>query len=198
MSPDTFFAWLPSQDERYELVGGVPMMMAGAGRRHDRVVVNLISTLNGQLRGGPCQTFSGDTYIATAGNNRRMPDAGVDCGQPDDESMVADRPTLLIEVLSRTTRAMDVTSKLQEYQELETLDYVLLVDTDEPRVQVYSRKPDRTWTSIVIEGQDSVVRLEKLSLTLSVSEIYFGLEFRPRPKLVQDEADESASLTKPK
>jgi len=198
MSPETFFAWLPSQEKRYELVDGVPVMMAGAGRRHDRVVVNSISTLNAQLRGGPCQTFSGDTYGATAGKNQRMPDVGVDCGKPDDDSMVADKPSLLIEILSRTTRAIDVTTKLQEYQELESLDYVLLVDTDHPKVQFYSRKEDRYWTSTVIEGLDSVIPLEKLGISLSLSEIYFGLEFRSKPRLVQDEPEESSSSYGPK
>ena len=194
MSPKTFLAWISGQEDRYELVGGVPVMMAGAGRRHDRVVVNSISTLNTQLRGGPCQTFSGDTYVATAGGNLRMPDVGVDCGNPDDESMVADRPSLLIEVLSRTTRAMDVTTKLQEYQELESLDYVLLVDTDRPQVQFYSRRQDRTWTSIVVDGIDPVIPVEKLGIALSLSEIYFGLEFRAKPRLVQDEPEPGSSL----
>ena len=82
MSADTFFAWVSSQEERYELVDGVPVMMAGAGRRHDRVVVNSISALHRRLRNGPCQTFSGATYIAVPGQNQRMPDVGVDCGKP--------------------------------------------------------------------------------------------------------------------
>jgi Uma2 family endonuclease len=127
-----------------------------------------------------------------------MPDVGVDCGNPDDDSMVADKPSLLIEILSRTTRTIDVTTKLQEYQELESLDYVLLVDTDHAKVQFYSRKADRTWTSTVIEGLDSVIPLEKPGIALSLSEIYFGLEFRSKPRLVQDEPEEPASSFGPK
>lgn len=195
MSPETFFAWLPGQEGRYEIVDGIPVMMAGADRRHDRIVVNSISTLNAQLRGGPSQTFSGDTYVATLEKTRRMPDVGVDCGKPDDEAMVADKPSLLIEVLSRTTRAIDVTTKLQEYQELESLDYLLLVDTDHPKVQVFSRKEDRTWTSMVVEGIDAAIPLEKLGIALSLSEIYFGLEFRPKPRLVQDEPEEPSEVS---
>jgi Uma2 family endonuclease len=59
-----------------------------------------------------------------------MPDVGVDCGKPDDDSLTADKPSLVVEVLSPTTLAMDVTIKLQEYQSLGSLDYVLLVDTE--------------------------------------------------------------------
>jgi hypothetical protein len=45
-----------------------------------------------------------------------MADLGVDCGNPADDAMAADKPTLLIEVLSPTTGGFDVTVKLAEYQ----------------------------------------------------------------------------------
>jgi Uma2 family endonuclease len=114
LSPEQFFAWLSGQEGRYELVDGDVVMMAGAGRRHDRIVVNLIATMDGRLRSGPCQTFTGDTFVSTSALTRRMPDVGVDCGKPDDDSLTADKPSLVVEVLSPTTSAMDVTIKLQD------------------------------------------------------------------------------------
>jgi Uma2 family endonuclease len=173
-------------------------MMAGAGRRHDHIVVNLISTIDGQIRGGPCQTFTGDTFVSTSPTTRRMPDVGVDCGKPDDDSLAADKPSLVVEVLSPTTRAMDVTIKLQEYQSLDSLDYVLLVDTEIPKVHFHSRRDDRSWTAVVAEGGDSSLALEKLNVELKLSDIYRGLEFRPKPRLVQVEPDEPGSTFGPK
>jgi hypothetical protein len=41
ITPEQFFAWISGQEERYELIDGEVVMMAGAGRTHDRVVVNL-------------------------------------------------------------------------------------------------------------------------------------------------------------
>ena len=74
ITPEQFFAWISGQEERYELVDGEVVMMAGAGRRHDRIVVNLTTAIHSQIRGGPCQTFTGDTYVATNASTR--PDAG--------------------------------------------------------------------------------------------------------------------------
>lgn len=187
LSPEQFFAWLPGQEGRYELVDGEVVMMAGAGRRHDRVVVNLIATLDGQLRSGPCQTFTGDMFVATSPTTRRMPDVGVDCGKPDDDALTADQPALVVEVLSPTTRAMDVTIKLQEYQALESLDYVLLVDTESPKVHFHSRRDDRSWTATVVEGIAASILLQKFSVELKLSDVYRGLEFRSKPKLVREE-----------
>ena len=50
MEGDEFLLWCLDQEDRYELVNGVPVkMMAGASRAHDRVAVNLIASLLGQL-----------------------------------------------------------------------------------------------------------------------------------------------------
>ncbi|CCE05110.1 conserved hypothetical protein [Bradyrhizobium sp. STM 3843] len=185
ITPEQFFSWITGQEERYELVDGEVVMMAGAGRRHDAIVVNLTAAIHSQIRNGPCQTFTGDTYIATSASTRRMPDLGVDCGKPDDTSLMADRPALIVEVLSPTTGGFDVTVKLAEYQALQSVDYILFVDTDSPNVHLYSRDQDRAWTDVVLKGLEATIRLDKLNVTLELREIYAGLEFRPRPKLVE-------------
>ncbi|MGC2779492.1 MAG: Uma2 family endonuclease [Bradyrhizobium sp.] len=185
VTPEQFFSWVTAQEERYELVDGEVVMMAGAGRRHDAIVVNLTAALHAQTRHGPCQTFTGDTYVITSPSTRRMPDLGVDCGKPDDDALVADRPALLVEVLSPTTGGFDVTVKLAEYQALRCLDYILFIDTDSPNVHLYSRDADGAWTDAVLKGLDAVIRLDKLNVTLELRDVYAGLEFRPRPRLVE-------------
>jgi Uma2 family endonuclease len=192
ITPEQFFAWVSGQEERYELIDGEAVMMAGAGRRHDRIVVNLTTAIHSQIRGGPCQTFTGDTYVATNSSTRRMPDLGVDCGKPDDDSLMADKPSLVVEVLSPTTGGFDVTVKLAEYQSLPPLNYILFVDTDSPNVHLYSRDDDGLWKDVVLKGLDALVDLEKLNARLELQEIYSGLEFRPKPRLVDlpSETDE--------
>jgi Uma2 family endonuclease len=114
LTPEEFFAWAPGQEGRYELVDGEVVMMAGAGRRHDAIVVNLIAAIRSQTRGGPCQAFTGEIYVATGTSTGRMPDMGIDCGKPDENSLVADKPSLVVEVLSPTTGGFDLTVKLAE------------------------------------------------------------------------------------
>ncbi|CCD88270.1 conserved protein of unknown function [Bradyrhizobium sp. ORS 285] len=160
-------------------------MMASAGRRHDAIVVNLTAALHAQTRGGPCQTFTGDIYVVTSPSTRRIPDLGVDCGKPDEDSLVADRPALLVEVLSPTTGGFDVTVKLAEYQALPSLDYILFVDTDSPNLHLYSRDPNGAWTDVVLKGVDATIQLEKLNVAIGLLDVYAGLEFRPRPRLVE-------------
>jgi Uma2 family endonuclease len=152
LTPEEFFRWVAGQEARYELVEGEVVMMAGAGRRHDAIVVNLTTTIHSQTRSGPCQTFTGDTCVATSASTRRMPDLGVDCGNPKDESLTADKPALVVEVLSPTTGGFDVTVKLAEYQALPCVDYILFVDTESPNVHLYDRNGDGAWQDVVLRG----------------------------------------------
>lgn len=186
VSAEQFLAWVAGQEQRYELVEGEVVAMAGAGRRYDAIVVNLTAAVHAQVRGGPCQTFTSDTYVATSPTTRRMADLGVDCGKPDDSALVAERPTLLVEVLSPTTSGFDVTVKLAEYQTLPSLDYILFVDTEMPNAHLYVRGDDRQWTNQVFKGFDAAIELPTLQVRLTLAEIYDGLQFRDRPRLVSD------------
>jgi Uma2 family endonuclease len=185
ISPEQFFAWVVGREERFELVQGEVVVMAGAGRRHDSIVVNLTAAVHSQVRGGPCQTFTGDTYVSTSPSTRRMADLGIDGGEPDDNSLTADKPALVIEVLSPTAGGFDVTVKLAEYQSLPWMDYVLLVDTETPNAHLYFRDKDGRWEDRVIKGLDATIDLPKLKVVLKLAEIYDGLQFRERPKLVE-------------
>jgi Uma2 family endonuclease len=186
VTPEQFFSLVAGREERFELVEGEVVMMAGAGRRHDSIVVNLTAAVHAQIRGGPCQTFTSDTYVSTSPSTRRMADLGVDCGRPADDSLTADKPALVIEVLSPTTGGFDTTVKLAEYQSLPSMDYILLVDTEMPNVHLYRRDRDGRWEDRVVKGLDAAIELPKLRLVLKLAEIYDGLQFRERPRLVED------------
>jgi Uma2 family endonuclease len=171
----TVLAWVAGREERFELVEGVVVMMAGAGRRHDSIVVNLTAAVHAQVRGSPCQAFTSDTYIVTSTTTRRMADLGVDCGKPTDDATAADKPVLLIEVLSPTTVGFDITVKLAECQSLPSLEYILFVDTEMPSVHLCSRDQDRRWQDKVVKGLDEVISFPKLQVSLKLADIYGGL-----------------------
>lgn len=92
MTAEAFLDGCLGQEGRWELVDGVPVAMAGAKQVHDRVVVNALLALGGQLRGGPCRPRTGDVAIGIPNGNIRRPDLGVDCGRFEPESLTATDP----------------------------------------------------------------------------------------------------------
>lgn len=188
MTADEFLEWHLRQEERYELVDGVPVAMAGSKRRHDQVVVNALGLIIGGLGGsGACVPFTADTAIRIPAGNIRYPDLGVDCGRFRDNETWADAPALAIEVLSDSNRAFDLARKLEEYKTVASLRHIIFVDQDAPEVIHWRRDPGGIWDSETLDGLDATVSIPDLDLTLSLAALYARLEFRPKPRLVYPE-----------
>lgn len=188
MSVEAFFAWQERQSERYELVGGVPVrMMAGARNVHDDIVVNLVASLHAALRGSGCRPFTGDGSVETLPGQIRRPDAGVDCGARDPNAMKAANPRLVAEILSPSTRDFDAFEKLGEYRNVESLDHILLIETNAAEIMHFAREPDRSWRKQRVAGLDAALDLASLSIVLQLSEVYDGVAFPARPRLIEDE-----------
>ena len=189
MSVEAFFAWQERQAERYELVGGVPVrMMAGARNVHDDVVVNLVAALHAALRGSGCRPFTGDGSVETLPGQIRRPDVGVDCGARDPDALKAAEPKLVAEVLSPSTRDFDAFEKLGEYRTVESLDHILLIEPNAAEIMLWSRDEARAWRQARVAGLDAALALPGLGITLALSDIYDGVTFPVRPRLVQDDA----------
>lgn len=191
MTPEEFYAWQETMDEKYELVDGYPVprcpdieMMTGASRRHDQIVVNALRELSNQLRGSACRPFTADTAVRTLPEIRRRPDAGVECGPLDDASHEAGEVRLVIEVLSPSTREFDVLGKLDEYKATESVDHILIVEPNEPRAMLWSRAADRSWQHKAFEGLDASLKVTSLGIALELKELYAGLTFRPAPQRI--------------
>ncbi|MGE7415164.1 Uma2 family endonuclease [Methylobacterium tarhaniae] len=184
-SVQEFFAWQERQDERYELVGGVPVrMMAGARNVHDDIVVNLVAEFRTWLRGTPCRPFTGDGSVETLPGQIRRPDLGVDCGSRDPNGLTAAEPRLVAEVLSPSTRDFDAFDKLEEYKTVASLAVVLLVEPNAPEIALWRRDADGAWQRRLVAGLDQTIDLPELGMSLALTDIYDGIAFPARPRLV--------------
>ena len=132
--------------------------------------------------------FTGDGSIETLPGQIRRPDAGVDCGQRDPEGMKAALPRMVAEVLSPSTRDFDTFEKLAEYRQVESLDYIVVVEPNAREVVVWSRGTGRAWIRHAVEGLDRAVDMPAIGVTLALAEIYDGVAFPVRPRLVRGEA----------
>ncbi len=188
MSVEEFLEWNLSQDERYELVDGFPVplrAMAGATRPHDRIVVNLIAGLHGQLRGGPCVPCTADTAVRTKIKNVRRPDVTIECSPASRGSMEALKPIAVFEVLSPTTRKIDRTIKLEEYRRHPTLRTIVHIDPDAMDVVVFTRGADGNWNDARFDQPDDMILVADTSAALRLSDIYDGVPIDP-PRRVSE------------
>lgn len=178
MSVEDFFAWQLDQEERYELVDGVPVPlrdMTGASNFHDAAATNIIGLLWQQLRGGPCRVATADTAVRTSIRQIRRADATVECAPPQANSYEAHAPRLLVEVLSPSNRPIERIRKIEEYKRLPTLTGILFVEPSEPRAVLLSRQSNGTWLDTPFEGLDAVIPLPEIGAALALADVYEGV-----------------------
>lgn len=198
-SVEEFFAWQEKQPDRYELVDGFPVrMMAGAKNVHDDIVVNVLTELRNQLRGGGCRPFTSDGSIETKPGQIRRPDIGVDCGQRDSNATKATSPRVVVEVLSPTTRDFDTLDKLEEYKLVDGLQRIVVIEPNAPEVIIWVRGEDRNRRKVHLRGTDQEIAMPEIGVTLSLAEIYDGVVFPPRPRLVPEEETPAVTEGGPK
>ncbi|MEJ0059665.1 MAG: Uma2 family endonuclease [Terricaulis sp.] len=179
MSADEFLEWRQDQPGRWELVSGTPVqMMAGAKQRHDRIVVNLIASLAGKLKGGPCRPWTADIAAKIPNGNVRQPDVTIDCGQVRDDALDSTAPTVVFEVLSPSTCTFDQVRKVDEYKRIESLRHIVLIDPQSPRIVLWSRADEgAAWSDVELSDLSGELDLAAAKVRLSAAEIYDGLTF---------------------
>ena len=178
MSVEEFLQWNLSQDERYELVDGLPVAlraMSGAKSQHDIVVVNLIVMLGNQLRGSGCKPRTADTAVRTKIKNVRRPDVTIECAPPERDSLEARSPIAVFEVLSPTTRKLDRSVKLEEYRRHSSLRVIVHIDPDLMDVIVYTRNSTGQWDDERFEQPEDIIRIADTPVMLRLSDVYEGV-----------------------
>lgn len=177
MADDAFLEWREGRPGRWELVNGHPILaMAGARQRHDAVTVNLIAILRPMLRGGPCRPWSADIAVKIPGGNVRQPDVAIDCAPVDPNALAATAPTVVFEVPSPSTRALDIARKLDEYKRVETMRHIVFIDAEAPRATVWSRDGE-TWSSADLEGLEAMLHLPAVNGSLPLADLFEGVSF---------------------
>ncbi len=178
MTVDEFLEWNLSQDERYELVDGVPVPlrgMSGARGEHDAVVVNVIVALGAQLAGSPCRPTTADTAVRTNIKRVRRPNVTIDCAPVERGTLEARNPVAAFEILSPTTRQLDRSEKLQEYLRHPSLTTIVHIDPTIMDVMVYSRGADGTWDAVRLDNPDDVIAIPGTPAALSLMTVYGGI-----------------------
>jgi Uma2 family endonuclease len=171
-------------DVRHEYVAGQVFAMVGASRAHNRISGNIYSRLLAYLRGGPCGVFMSDVKVRLPRMNAYYyPDIVVTCDPRDrtanQEGYVVEAPSLIIEVLSRSTEAIERREKLLAYQTLESLTEYALVSQSHQGVEIY-RRADAGWEVEQLVPGDPV-RFASLDFTLTFEEVYEESEIPREP-----------------
>jgi Uma2 family endonuclease len=153
---EQFLAWYQQQPGRYEFADGEVIAMAPGRVRHGVTKGEVFVALRDAVKKAklPCVVFPDGIGVAIEGRNWREPDAVVHCGPTlDPEAIMAERPVVLVEVVSPSSERDDTRAKLVEYFTIDSVMHYLIVDPYDRLVIHHARAAEgKILTAIVRTG----------------------------------------------
>lgn len=162
---------------RLELVDGRIVMMSNPTETHEQIVSNLGAPLKLAMDGRNCRTYLGGMRVQANDDLGRFdgcrPDIVVRCGPRSDRTWITD-PVVVVEVLSPSTMDVDRGRKLWFYKSLASVSHILLIYTDQMRVEHY-RRTDGDWSMEVLTRPGDDLVLDAVAYRIDLGRIYFDL-----------------------
>ena len=156
MTVEEFLAWADGRDGRWELADGLPVAMSPERVVHVEVKFAAAKAFEAAITKGrlPCRMLLDGVAVRVDSRTTFQPDMLIYCGDrlPRD-AMEAVNPVVVLEVLSPSTRAVDLGLKVRRYFEVPSIHHYLILDPDDRSVIHHARgERDTLLTRIVSEG----------------------------------------------
>ncbi len=168
-------------ETKSEYIDGRMYAMSGASEAHNTIALNVASELRAQMRGRPCRVYHADMRVKVSATGAyTYPDVVAVCGerQLEDEHVdTLQNPTVIIEVLSRSTEAFDRGEKFFHYGQIESLQEYVLVAQDRIHVDHYVRDGE-LWVFSSISKVNGRLVLPSVGCEVSLAQIYENVELR--------------------
>lgn len=170
-------------NQKYEYHNGELFALAGGSIKHALLIGNIYTELRNGLKSkkSGCKPITGEAKLYIKKENKYVyPDSMVICGEiekSEETDEAISNPTLIVEVLSKSTLEYDKGDKFYFYRQIPTLKEYVLIEQDRYVVEVYFKKDKNDlWRISRYEGKDQTIILQSLDIRIKMAELYFDIE----------------------
>ncbi len=167
--------------EKSEYYNGEIFAMSGAKIPHNTIARNLLVSLGTKLKGKQCQPFGSDQRIHVQANTLfTYPDISITCGEPrtlNNDNWNILNPTVIIEVLSPSTKNYDRGEKFKLYRDIPTLKEYILVDSETILVEAFRLNETGRWELQEYHAPEQLVHIKAIQEYVLIADIYAGLHY---------------------
>lgn len=178
ISVEEYLHWEEASLEKHEYYRGEIFAMSGPKVPHNIISGNLYGLLFGKLRGKSCKPFSSDQRIHSEKNTLfTYPDISIVCGEIktlNDDNWNIVNPSVLIEVLSPSTKNYDRGEKFKLYRDIPSLKEYILVDSESVHIEIFRLNKANHWELEEYDRTSEKIEMKVIDTSLLLSEIYEG------------------------
>ena len=177
----TFKEYLELEEQaayKSEFWDGLIVAMAGGLPNHNKIANSIGTAIDNELdkKNKNCTVYNSDQKVFIPAFNRGVyPDCMVICGEEElhkDSKAVIINPSLIIEVLSESSKQYDSNEKFEGYRSIPSFkEYVLIWQTI-PKVQAWYKEAPDLWRISSAFGLDKNIQLYSIDCEIALSDIY--------------------------
>lgn len=176
-------------EEKHEFWDGIVVAMSGGTIPHNLISGNIFYALRDKKKKG-CTVFNSDQRVYFNELNHYVyPDISVVCGDievSDKDEHAVVNPVLIVEVLSDKTAAYDRGEKFRKYRSLPSFKEYILIDQEQPVVDILFREDGKFWRMQTIIGLGKMVPVYTLEIEIAMDDIYLNIPGLKEPQIKLD------------
>ena len=168
--------------EKHEYYRGEAFAMSGAKVPHNAIAGNFFVAVAIKLKGKKCKPYNSDQRIHIPSNTLfTYPDISIVCGEVitlnNDEYNVLN-PSVIIEVLSKSTKNYDRGEKFKLYRDIPALREYILVDSESVHVEVFRLNETSHWELEEYDDAGSYLSIKTINENILIADIYEGVSLQ--------------------
>ncbi|HMR85534.1 MAG TPA: Uma2 family endonuclease [Niabella sp.] len=168
--------------EKHEYFRGEIFAMSGTRMPHNEISSNLMTSIGSRLKGKNCKPYGSDARIHIESNTLfTYPDISIVCGEVltlNNDHMNVLNPSVIIEILSLSTKNYDRGEKFRLYRDIPTLKEYILVDSESVYIEAFRLNEAQRWELEEYNLPEEQLYLKTINEYFSISEIYEGANVR--------------------
>jgi Uma2 family endonuclease len=176
LTEEEYLAFEKASQTKHEYYQGEIFAMSGAGVRHNIIFANLFGKLAFTLENHRCLPYGSDMRVNIPENTLyTYPDISIYCDDiipTEKDEDTATSPTVIIEILSPSTKEYDRGTKFKLYRAIQTLREYILIDSDAINVELFTRTETNTWQLTEWKSPEDILTIQTVQFSLSLADIY--------------------------
>jgi Uma2 family endonuclease len=181
ISAEAYLANEKAALEKHEFYKGEVFAMSGASLKHNQIFSKIFISIGNKLKGNRCRPYGSGLRIHIPKNSLyTYPDISIICGDPEltgEQFDTAVNPSVIIELLSKSTRNYDKGEKFTLYRDIDSLKEYILIDTEKIHVEKHLRFADNSWQLTEFKNIENIFTINTINIQVALNSIYEGLSF---------------------
>ncbi|NET61641.1 MAG: Uma2 family endonuclease [Symploca sp. SIO2E6] len=180
-TPEEYLTLEEKAVDKHEYRDGEIILMSGGTTNHNQIALNFCRKFPLTIESQDYYTYINDVRLGiTQYRFYTYPDVMVIKGKPIYEGTgktTVTNPSIIVEVLSKSTRDYDWTDKFKYYRSLPEFQEYILIDQYRFYGAQYSKRDDGQWLFNDYEGGEAVLKLASCDFAISFQDLYERVDF---------------------